>query len=100
VPMPKNLVLAGRPVSRPGAGGTTTRAGPRARADASPYPRRHEDQEDALAGIGRHGRRTGMRDEMARSGRELPRPEDATSWKEFQARCTAEQVLLRGSTGS
>jgi len=41
-----------------------------------------------------------MRDEMARSGRELLRPEDATSWEEFQARCTAEQVLLRGSTGS
>ena len=29
---------------------------------------------------------------MARIGRELLRPEDATSWEEFQARCTVEQV--------
>jgi hypothetical protein len=37
---------------------------------------------------------------MARRERKPLRPEDANSWEEFQARSTAEQVLLRGSTGS
>lgn len=37
---------------------------------------------------------------MADGKREMLRPEDATSWEEFQARCTVEQAQCRGSTGS
>ena len=37
---------------------------------------------------------------MTRSHRELLRPEDATSWEEFQARCTIEQAQCRGVNGS
>jgi hypothetical protein len=37
---------------------------------------------------------------MASPHRELLRPEDATSWEEFQARATIEQARCRGSNGS
>ncbi len=37
---------------------------------------------------------------MARGDRELLRPEDATSWEEFQARCTVEQAQCRAVNSS
>ncbi|HYZ55757.1 MAG TPA: hypothetical protein VE733_19965 [Streptosporangiaceae bacterium] len=37
---------------------------------------------------------------MADRNRKLLRPEDATSWEEFQARSVIEQAQCRGSTGS
>lgn len=37
---------------------------------------------------------------MAKRDRELLRPEDATSWEEFQARCTVEQARCRGANSS
>lgn len=37
---------------------------------------------------------------MAQRDRELLRPEDATSWEEFQARCAAEQTRCRAASGS
>lgn len=37
---------------------------------------------------------------MARRDRELLRPEDATSWEEFQARSTIEQAQCRAVNGS
>jgi hypothetical protein len=37
---------------------------------------------------------------MARRDRELLRPEDATSWEEFQARCTVEQAQCRAANSS
>jgi len=37
---------------------------------------------------------------MASPHRELLRPEDATSWEEFQARASIEQARCRGANGS
>jgi hypothetical protein len=37
---------------------------------------------------------------MAKSKRQLLRPEDASSWEEFQARSVIEQAECRGSTGT
>jgi hypothetical protein len=37
---------------------------------------------------------------MARRDRKLLRPEDATSWEEFQARCTVEQAQCRAVNSS
>lgn len=37
---------------------------------------------------------------MAKHDRELLRPEDATSWEEFQARCTIEQAQCRAANSS
>jgi hypothetical protein len=37
---------------------------------------------------------------MAKRERELLRPEDSTSWEEFQARCTVEQAQCRAANGS
>jgi len=37
---------------------------------------------------------------MADRKRELLRPEDATSWEEFQARCTVEQAQSRAANNS
>lgn len=37
---------------------------------------------------------------MARSNRKLLRPEDSTSWEEFQARCIVEQAQCRAANSS
>jgi hypothetical protein len=37
---------------------------------------------------------------MAKRDRRLLRPEDATSWEEFQARCTVEQAQCRAANSS
>ena len=37
---------------------------------------------------------------MAQRDRELLRPEEAASWEEFLARCTAEQARCRASGAS
>jgi hypothetical protein len=37
---------------------------------------------------------------MAKRERELLRPEDSTSWEEFQARCTVEQAQCRAANSS